>query len=209
MESIKIRIRGREFEVIQGCPLKEKHNMLLNTPRSGPLLQTCRVCEYQLAGFKLAGKHRITEHLTAENLRCGYKPKPEKKGFDILVVDDEGSVHRIITYLLQKKSGEFRVHSAMDGEEAVRIYEELVEKGRKPSLVLMDARMPLMNGITATRRILSKHPETEIYVVTAYYDKKMIEEAIKAGAKEVLDKSLGFEKITKLISQALGKEKKG
>lgn len=113
-------------------------------------------------------------------------------------------MHKIISYFLkQKGEKDFRVHSAMNGKEAIKIFEELTEKGFKPSLVLMDARMPLMNGITATREILSKHPETEIYVVTAYYDKKMIEEAIKSGAKDVLDKSLGFDKITNMIRKAL------
>jgi DNA-binding NarL/FixJ family response regulator len=73
------------------------------------------------------------------------------------------------------------VGTAEDGAAAV----EIVEK-EKPDLVLMDLKMPVMNGVDATRRIKTKYPEIKVLVLTTYDDDEWLFDAIRAGASGYL-----------------------
>ncbi|CAI6082859.1 response regulator transcription factor [Cohnella sp. JJ-181] len=70
------------------------------------------------------------------------------------------------------------VGEAADGEEAVRVAGELL-----PALVLMDIRMPGLNGIEATRLIRERHPGTEVLVLSMHSDDRSVFAAMRAGAK--------------------------
>ena len=83
----------------------------------------------------------------------------------ILICDDQAIVREGLAMLLRLEADVQVVATAEDGAAAV----ELVEKHR-PNLVLMDLKMPGMNGVDATRRIRTAHPEVRVLVLTTYDD---------------------------------------
>jgi DNA-binding NarL/FixJ family response regulator len=89
------------------------------------------------------------------------------------------------------------VGEAADGEQAI----ELVERHR-PDVVLMDLRMPGVDGIEATRRIHDHHPATKIVVLTTYSDDTSILDALRAGALGYLTKDAGRDHIAQAIRTA-------
>jgi len=85
---------------------------------------------------------------------------------------------------------------ASDGEEAVRKYKTL---GEKPFIVIMDQRMPVKDGVTATQEILQIDPKAKILFGSA--DLQIKNEAIKAGAKDFLLKPFRIEALLKAIEE--------
>lgn len=118
---------------------------------------------------------------------------------DILVVDDSP----VIVKLLSKLLGElgFRVvRTASTGEEAVNAYRACL-----PDLVTMDITMPVMDGIDATRAIVSEFPDAKIIVVTSHGQEKMVLNALKAGAKGYVLKPFDNKKVYDVIQKACKK----
>jgi CheY-like chemotaxis protein len=87
----------------------------------------------------------------------------------VIVVDDQTVVREGLVTLLETMSGIEVVGSASDGEEAVDLVADAF-----PEVVLMDLRMPRMDGVEATRRIRSDHPGTQVVVLTTYADDESI-----------------------------------
>jgi DNA-binding NarL/FixJ family response regulator len=94
----------------------------------------------------------------------------------VLVVDDQALVRAGVTLLL-RTAGEDVVGEAADGQEAVRLAEHL-----RPDVILMDLRMPRVDGIEATRRILNAHPATKVVMLTTFDDDAEVYGALRAGA---------------------------
>lgn len=116
----------------------------------------------------------------------------------LVLCDDQ----MIVTDGMQMILGAMRdlviVGVAHDGAAAV----ELVDKHR-PDLVLMDLRMPIMNGIQATRQIRQKFPATRVLVLTTYDDDEWVFDAIRAGASGYLLKDATREQILAAIKGTL------
>jgi DNA-binding NarL/FixJ family response regulator len=118
----------------------------------------------------------------------------ETRGIRVLVVDDQTVVREGLVMLLGLSAGIEVVGAAADGEEAVRLVSE-----RQPDVVLMDLRMPHMDGIEATRRIVRDNPATRIVVLTTYADDASIFGALEAGALGYLTKGASAQEIQRAI----------
>src|SRR5215208_2578209 len=95
----------------------------------------------------------------------------------LLIADDHAMVREGLRSMLANKPGLQIVGEAKDGEEALNLSRRF-----RPELVLMDVRMPKMDGLEATRAIKEISPETAILMVTTYENPEYLVEAIKAGA---------------------------
>ncbi len=95
----------------------------------------------------------------------------------IVICDDQAIVRDGLAMLLKLDRKIEVVGLAQDGLEAI----ELVEQ-EAPDLVLMDLKMPGVNGIEATRRIRARYPQIKVLVLTTYDDDEWIFDAIRAGA---------------------------
>ncbi|MFD4533309.1 response regulator [Kitasatospora sp. NPDC058397] len=113
----------------------------------------------------------------------------------VLVVDDQTVVREGIVMLLGLLPGIEVVGAAADGEEAVALVERC-----HPDVVLMDLRMPRVDGVEATRRIRAAHPQTEVVVLTTYADDDSLFPALQAGARGYLTKDAGGEEIARAIA---------
>ena len=117
----------------------------------------------------------------------------------VLVVDDQTVVRDGLVLLLGLLPGLEVVGSAGDGEEAVRLVGE-----HHPDVVLMDLRMPRVDGVEATRRIKADHPSVQIVVLTTYSDDESVFAALQAGARGYLTKDAGADEIARAIDAVCG-----
>ncbi|MFG2088314.1 MULTISPECIES: response regulator [unclassified Spirillospora] len=117
----------------------------------------------------------------------------------ILVVDDQTVVREGLVLLLELLPGLDVAGSCGDGEQAVEMVAEL-----SPDVVLMDLRMPRVDGVEATRRIKQAHPEVEIVVLTTYADDESIFAALRAGARGYLTKDAGAYEIARAVDAVRG-----
>ncbi|MBC9718371.1 response regulator transcription factor [Streptomyces sp. TRM66268-LWL] len=116
----------------------------------------------------------------------------------VVVADDQTVVREGIVMLLGLLPGMEVVGAAGDGEEAVRLVAELA-----PDVVLMDLRMPRMDGVEATRRIRAEHPGTQVVVLTTYADDESLFPALKAGARGYLTKDAGGDDIVRAVEAVM------
>lgn len=112
----------------------------------------------------------------------------------VLIVDDQKLVTEGIQVILGAAETIEVVGVAHDGQQAVTKVEKL-----SPDLVLMDLKMPVMNGIHATRAIHEKNPETYVLVLTTYDADEWVFDAIRAGAAGYLLKDSPAEDIIAAI----------
>jgi DNA-binding NarL/FixJ family response regulator len=115
----------------------------------------------------------------------------------VLLADDHPLFRNGIASLLATRDYAV-VGQAGTGAEAVRLAAEL-----RPDLVLMDIRMPGLNGLAATRLIQASQPETRIVILTVSEDDADLFEAIKSGAAGYLPKSLEAEPFFALLAAVL------
>jgi DNA-binding NarL/FixJ family response regulator len=98
-----------------------------------------------------------------------------------LLADDHTVVRDGLRALLEKQADMAVVAEAADGRDSVRLAEEQV-----PDVVVMDIAMPNMNGIEATRRILSANPRVAVVILSMHQDESYVLRSLKAGAKGYL-----------------------
>ncbi len=119
-------------------------------------------------------------------------------GVGLAIVEDEKDLVKVYEMIFQKK-GILVCFVAYDGLEAVR---KFIECTPKPHVMLMDYRLPVMNGVEATKEILKIDPDTRIIFLSA--DAGARDEAMRAGAFAFLKKPAGIKEIVGAAEEAFG-----
>lgn len=118
----------------------------------------------------------------------------------ILIADDHRIVREGLRLILELQEGFVLVGEAADGAEAVRMAQEL-----HPDVILMDLRMPGMDGITAIQSIRGRDPQAAIVILTTYNEDDLMIRGLRAGARGFLLKDTDRETLFRSIrSAALG-----
>lgn len=112
----------------------------------------------------------------------------------ILIVDDQKGVRRLLEELFKKDGWE--VQLAADGKEAVERAEEFL-----PDIILMDMKMPNMNGLEASRIILEKFSDLDIIMMTAYGEMDIVKDALDSGVKRCITKPFDIINLRDTINQ--------
>lgn len=112
----------------------------------------------------------------------------------LLLVDDQEIIRQGIKSLLESQSDFEVVGEAGNGKQAISQVEAL-----HPDMVLMDVRMPIMDGIAATKAIVQKFPQVKILILTTFDDDEYISEGMKFGAKGYLLKDTPLEPLANAI----------
>jgi DNA-binding NarL/FixJ family response regulator len=115
----------------------------------------------------------------------------------VVVVDDQTAVREGLVTILELIPGCEVVGAAGDGAEAI----ELVERS-PPDVVLMDLRMPRVDGVEATRAIRARHSTTQVVVLTTYADDGSVLAALAAGAIGFLTKDASRDEIRLALEAA-------
>jgi DNA-binding NarL/FixJ family response regulator len=112
----------------------------------------------------------------------------------VLLVDDQTLVRQGIRLLLEVETDIQVVGQASNGREAVQQVETL-----RPDVVLMDVRMPEMDGIQATHALSERFPEVGVIILTTFDDDEIVFEGIKAGARGYLLKDVSSEEMAEAV----------
>ena len=112
----------------------------------------------------------------------------------VIITDDQALIRDGLEMLMKLEKDIEVIGLAQDGAEAV----ELVA-ANPPDLVLMDLKMPGVNGVEATRRIRAEFPQVKVLVLTTYNDDEWVFDAIRAGASGYLLKDTPREKVLEAI----------
>ena len=120
----------------------------------------------------------------------------------ILVVDDEEVVR--LSYLRSLTGPQCKVRAALNGEEALNAMEQDAF-----DVVLLDLRMPGMDGIAVLRKIKEKWPECEVVVITGYPSIESAKEAVRLGAHNYLVKPVGPDDVITAANGAMTQKKLG
>jgi DNA-binding NarL/FixJ family response regulator len=115
----------------------------------------------------------------------------------VVVADDQQIMREGLVALLELLDDIEVVGDAGNGEQALELVAE-----RQPDVVLMDLRMPGMDGIEATTRITRQHPDVAVLVLTTYADGESIDSALRAGALGYLTKDAGRVEIASALRSA-------
>jgi DNA-binding NarL/FixJ family response regulator len=115
----------------------------------------------------------------------------------VVVADDQTVVRDGLVTLLKLLPGIDVIAGASDGLEAVELVAE-----HDPDVLLVDLRMPTLDGVEATRRVRADHPRTEVVVLTTYSDDDSVLSALRAGARGFLTKDADAESIGRALQAA-------
>jgi DNA-binding NarL/FixJ family response regulator len=119
----------------------------------------------------------------------------------VLLVDDQNLIRQGIRLLLELEPDIQVVGQAADGRRALQQVEAL-----HPDVVLMDVRMPEMDGLTATRLLSASHPEVKVIILTTFEDDETVFDGLKAGASGYLLKDISSEEMAQAVRKVAAGE---
>lgn len=118
--------------------------------------------------------------------------------FKMCVIDDiKSTVDMIATKIPWESYGIEVAGTAKNGEEGLRLIQEA-----RPGIILTDIRMPRMDGLEMTRRIIELLPQCKIIILSAYTDFEYAKQAIRLGAFDFVKKPFSIQEITKIVLEA-------
>lgn len=112
----------------------------------------------------------------------------------LLIVDDQDLIRRGLTALLSTAPNLEVVGESINGQDAIALAGQL-----NPDVVLMDVRMPIVDGVSGTRQICQQFPEIKVLMLTTFDDQEYVAQALQAGASGYLLKDTPFEELTQAI----------
>lgn len=120
----------------------------------------------------------------------------------VLIVDDQTLVREGFRKLLELEADFEVLGTASDGESAIALIEQLQAAGKGTDVILMDIRMPRMDGIAATRTVKARWPASHIVILTTFDDTELIHAGLHAGALGYLLKDVTAEQLATTIRAA-------
>lgn len=126
---------------------------------------------------------------------------PIPEGISILIAEDDDTSHLLLDKILAK--GNFKIFHAYNGMEAVKI----LEQQNDIDLILMDLKMPEMNGITATKLIKEKFPNLPIVAQSAFNHDADIRKAVDAGCDGFISKPIDRDELFAAINKLMKNKK--
>ncbi len=115
----------------------------------------------------------------------------------VMIVDDHMMVRKGLATFLKVKADLELVGEAGSGEEALRVCEQV-----QPDVILMDLVMPRMDGTAATRAIRERWPHVQVIALTSFQDRRLVQEALQAGAISYLLKNVSVDDLADAIRAA-------
>ena len=116
----------------------------------------------------------------------------------VLIADDHQIVRQGLRTLLEKEPDLKVVAQSEDGRNTVRLAREL-----GPEVIIMDVAMPDLNGIEATRQIVTEMPQVKVIALSMYADRRFVANMLKAGASGYLLKDCAYEELVRAIRTVL------
>ncbi len=119
----------------------------------------------------------------------------------ILLADDHKITRDGLKALLESQKNMIVIGEAENGRQAVRLALDLT-----PNVIVMDINMPELNGIEATRQIITELPDTKIIALSMYSDKRYVVGMLKAGVSGYLLKNCAFDELVSAISAVVANQ---
>ncbi|RDI14616.1 response regulator transcription factor [Flavobacterium sp. AG291] len=119
----------------------------------------------------------------------------------IALADDEVLFRKGISFLLQRKKNIDIIFEASNGEELVSFLRENAGNGTNPDIIIIDLKMPVLNGVEATRIIHDEFPEIKIIALTSYNTRSFIANMIEVGAASYLVKNTTPQELMTTITE--------
>ena len=104
----------------------------------------------------------------------------------LLIVDDQAIIRHGLRSLLEIQSDLTVIGDVANGQEAMSFISSLQQKSELPDVVLLDVRMPIMDGVATTKELSQHYPEIAVLVLTTFDDDEYISQAMNYGAKGYL-----------------------
>jgi DNA-binding NarL/FixJ family response regulator len=117
----------------------------------------------------------------------------------VLLVDDQAIVRQGLKALLSLEADLLIVGEATNGREALEMAQRLLNSPDPVEVVLMDIRMPVMDGVAATRELLRHYPTMKVLVLTTFENDELVQQAVQAGAVGYLLKDTPSEEVAQAI----------
>lgn len=119
----------------------------------------------------------------------------DKKIIDILIVDDELALREAVRFVLKDQ---YTVATAAGAKEALKYMTDNHIK-----LVLLDIKMPKIDGLTAFKEIKKRHPDIQVIFITAHATPEMVQDALAHGAYGFIMKPFDKDKLVNTVKEAL------
>lgn len=117
----------------------------------------------------------------------------------ILIVDDQHSVRVLLTEVFLSEG--LDIFQCENGQQAVKMYQEVL-----PDVVLLDIRMPVMNGDVVLEKLKEINPDVKIIIMTAHGDIELISKCMRLGALHIFTKPFNIEELRHAVMHALLQE---